>query len=106
MSISIRCPCGKPLVVPNAAAGKRARCPSCGQSFAVEGLHSDARNCSESAIAADSGDAGQQARRTSFGFGPWACVAATTVCIPFLLIWLLPSWIARFGSALGLLVIH
>jgi hypothetical protein len=90
MSISIRCPCGKPLIVTDAAAGKRARCPACGQLFAVEVPHSDTRNRSKCPIAADPGDVSQPARRTSFGFGPWACLAAAAVGIPVLLIWLLP----------------
>lgn len=90
MSISIRCPCGKPLIVPDAAAGKHARCPSCGQSFAVEGPPSETRIGSECPIAADPGDVSQQVHRTSFGFGPWACLAAAAVCVPVLLIWLLP----------------
>ncbi len=36
MSISLRCECGKQLVVKDQLAGKRVKCPSCGSPITVE----------------------------------------------------------------------
>ena len=35
MAITLACECGKALQVPDDAAGKKGRCPSCGQVFQI-----------------------------------------------------------------------